>query len=104
MFAWDANPAVDQRLCKLSNARAQEIVDEGRGRLITLPSGHRAVQYLPSPAAIQETPAWQNLIPFGRVFSKFMAPPSINYPIPCCGARTRILRVAVVNSLGPLTA
>lgn len=99
VFAWDANPAVDPRLYKLSDERAESLVEEGDGQFIILLCGRRAVQLFPSEEVLQERSARNNLIPFGRVFNKLMAPPSINYPIPACGARNRILHVAQVNAL-----
>src|SRR5580698_10793754 len=38
-----------------------------------------------------------NLAPFSRVPNKMQKPPSINYPIPACGARERIMFVRKVN-------
>lgn len=99
VFAWDANPMVDPRLYKLSDERAEAKVNEGGAKFIMLPCGRRAIQLAPSPEVLMERSARNNLIPFGRVFNKLMAPPSINYPIPACGARNRILHVAEVNAL-----
>lgn len=99
LFSWDANPMVDPRLCKQSVARAEAIVTEGRGKFVTLHDGRRAVQYFPPPEVLMERSAKNNLIPFGRVLNRLMAPPSINYPIPACGARNRVLHVAEVNAL-----
>jgi hypothetical protein len=38
-----------------------------------------------------------NVLPFTRVQNKLRAPDSINYPIPCAGAHTRMLQVRLVN-------
>lgn len=97
VFAWDVNPAVDRRLYPISDNRATELVDEERAKFITLSNGRRAIQLLPDEAVLAERSARNNLIPFGRVFNKLMHPPSLNYPIPAIGARTRILNVFKTN-------
>ena len=38
-----------------------------------------------------------NVLPFTRVQNKLRAPDSINYPIPCVGAHSRMLQVRLVN-------
>jgi hypothetical protein len=95
VFAWDANanPAIDPRLYKESNARAEEDVAAGRGVFIILSDGRRAMQLLPTKAQLEdqrcENVGRGNLIPFGRIWDKLRQPNKLHYPIPAIGARNR---------------
>lgn len=44
VYGWEDNPAIDPFRFKLSDARAQSLVDSGRGEFLTLPlTGRRVV-------------------------------------------------------------
>ena len=102
VFAWDSNPAVDRYSYKQSVARAEAIVDEGRGFFITLACGRRAVQLnTPTEVLRKRSAGTKNLIPFGRVYNKLMHPPNINYPIPAVGAHGRFQSVSANNYVPP---
>ena len=86
VFAWDANPAIDRHLYPLSNRRAAEMVDEGRGEYITLSDGRTAVRkFASAEQRIEKSIGTSNLIPFGRSYNRMMEPPTINYEIPRAG-------------------
>lgn len=101
VFAWDSNPATDRHSYKQSVARAEAIVDQGRGFFITLPCGRRAVQLFPSAEELRVHNSDKHLVPFGRVYNKLMHPPNINYPIPAVGAHGRFQSVLANNYLPP---
>lgn len=97
VFAWDANPAVDRRLYPLSGNRASDLVKQDQAKFITLLTGHQAIQLNPPADVLMERSARNNLIPYGRVQNRLMAPHGINYPIPAVGARNRVMYVSDVN-------
>jgi hypothetical protein len=86
VFAWDANPTVDPFLYRLSNNRAQELVDEDRAEFVQLADGRRGVQLVASyEEKTAKSVGHNNLVPFGRTYNPMMAPPSLHYEIPRAG-------------------
>ena len=100
VYAWDANPAVDPRLYRLSNNRAKALVLEEIADFITLADGRRAIQLRPKPEEVTAKSAARTcLVPFGRLFNKLMHPPSLNYPIPFVGALRLTNSCRAINEL-----
>jgi hypothetical protein len=98
VFAWDANIAVDPRLYKLSEIRAAEEVGKGKARYVTPPDGRLSIQLEPPVEVLLERSARNSLVPFGRgVIGKLKHPPNLNYPVPACGAHTRLVNVKAIN-------
>ena len=110
IWSYDANPAVDPRLLKLSISRCELDViagllvwvdpkDKTKGCLTSPPAGYR-------PAGDEEPDDGPigvgNLLPFSRVQKQIdglhLAPDKIRYPIPALGARNRPMWVSDVNA------
>lgn len=85
VYADDANLTVDPFLYKLSVARAEEIVLEGRGEFKTGPGGRRVVQLLPDPGELKIRGTRSSVLLFARFLDPLQKPPSIPYPTPPAG-------------------
>lgn len=111
IWSYDANPAVDRRLLKLSLSRCEADVLSGRLVWIDIQEKSKGCMTRPPTGFVRDSLLLSdgplgvgNLLPFARVQKKIdgglhLAPDKINYPIPACGARSRPMWVRQVNAL-----
>lgn len=92
VFSAHVNPAIDLPLLRKKRGYVQDLLNTGTARALDPNNFQAGVQLLakPKPESLVEYLCIGNLLPFARgAQGKIGKPDSINYPIPCVGARNR---------------
>jgi hypothetical protein len=97
VYSWDSNPAVDRRLYPISTRRAEQEVVDGISKFVQLANGRLAIQRLPPEelednSSVSESIGIGNLVPFGVVHHRMIAPKPLHYEVPMAGDRTVFAR------------
>jgi hypothetical protein len=109
VYSASANPAIDAPLYHKPWHHLKKLMDEGKARQVSMFEKSAGVQLLRAAPtrrqledlglaeAVTILSARGGLIPFVRVQNPLCDPDSVSYPIPACGAHTRLLRCSQVN-------